>query len=250
MAYKRRILKYKGHPWSVRKLHRDAHCPRAFVLWTALLDLHEQTGRKVLTPTHALLSYMTGLKCGSAISTALSALHNAGWLTCEVYTRREGNEVSRVLRVTLRRGMRKFKTKPAEDAKPETIAAPREPDLPKSPLKTLAAELITQTGPLKEFCNILQHCVGISSTDLGHAVHLSTLEDVNKANYNSSLPMFRSLFNKHMCTPVDRPVSFTVATLAYKLDSFIPDPLPLTSPQEGPAPASLKPLESYKAPDG
>ena len=72
----------KGRPWSLNHLKKCGGCKDAFLVWLALETLSIQAGNKIITPTRALISALTGINRPSTISKALTALHNARWIYC------------------------------------------------------------------------------------------------------------------------------------------------------------------------
>lgn len=118
-----RLKNVKTRPWSLRRLVKQGHNPTAFVLWVALQDIAREEGRRVINPTHALLKYLTGIDRSQSISRALTTLHNAGWIRCELTRKGVNGGYIQLLTVTLRRKSRKITKVISEEVKMERAAA-------------------------------------------------------------------------------------------------------------------------------
>jgi hypothetical protein len=71
------------------------------------MDMAEERGSSVLTPTRKMLSEATGIKKHSTVSTALTALERACWIDrVHIPSWKDGQRTT-LLRLVLRRSARK-----------------------------------------------------------------------------------------------------------------------------------------------
>ncbi len=101
----RQSVKRRPKPWTLARVRRE--CPSAPTVWVALMDMAEERGSSVLTPTRQMLSEATGIKKHATVSTALTALESACWIDrVHVPSWKDGQRTT-LLRLVLRRSARK-----------------------------------------------------------------------------------------------------------------------------------------------
>lgn len=94
-------------PWPLARVVRD--CRSAPAVWLALLDLGEERGSRLVTPTRDMLVKRTGIVRLPTISQALTLLDRAGWIEVEHIPKQDarGRRSATLLRVRLLRMERK-----------------------------------------------------------------------------------------------------------------------------------------------
>lgn len=92
-------------PWTLAQVRTE--CSSAPTVWLALMDMAEERGSSVLTPTRQILSEATGIKKLATVSMALSALDRARWIDRVHIPSWQDGQRTTLLRLVLRRSARK-----------------------------------------------------------------------------------------------------------------------------------------------
>lgn len=99
------MTRRRKREWPLADLWRACHSAPA--VWLALLELADS--RSIITPTRAKLSQVTGIKQHKTISTALTALEQAGWIDrLHVPVRTGGRQTATLLRILIVRRRGRF----------------------------------------------------------------------------------------------------------------------------------------------
>lgn len=97
----RRAVRRRGKPWSLIRLHRE--CWAAPTVFLALVQLGNERGSPVVTPTREVLSALTGIRRLPTITAALTALDKANWIQRFIIPVGGGAEHKTMLRIVIHR---------------------------------------------------------------------------------------------------------------------------------------------------
>jgi len=102
---KRRQAKRRRKQWAAKRIH--SKCKSAIAVQWALVEMADDRGSDVVTPTRKTLSARTGIKRLNTISEALTTLTRAGWIDRDLIPVGRGKDQKRLLRLIVRRKPRK-----------------------------------------------------------------------------------------------------------------------------------------------
>jgi hypothetical protein len=194
--------RFRGRPWSVRKLTNDGRNTKTCLVWMVLRDLAAKRGNRFITPTHALISELTGINRCSTISAALTALHNAGWIQCKIF-KKEGGKGTLLIKIR-RRNPRKEQTGQKEAVPP---AAPKV-NLDEAMPAILDEFKTCNVGNAAGIFNLFTQPVDITHDSCGYNIHTSE-ENCRVTENNPATLVFKDIFRKHTKLPHDTSVTFT-----------------------------------------
>jgi len=206
-----RKVKNKGKPWSLRRLQRQGHCSKSLFVWIALHDMALQARSRVLTPTHDILSLITGIKRTSTLSLALTTLHNAGWITCKAASKGAGLDYVKCLWIKLRRQHAKtfampIKAPPVPETEPITFVS-LDVVIPR-----IIEELKTcKIGDPSMLLYLFTTKVDYVYNNWSYRIHATALIDsqIEAIECDPSFRIFKKLFIKHMKLPPFWPIIIT-----------------------------------------
>ena len=101
----KQATKRRPKPWTLAQVRTE--CSSAPTVWLALMDMAEERGSSVLTPTRQILSEATGIKKHATVSMALSALERARWIDRVHIPSWQNGQRTTLLRLVLRHSARK-----------------------------------------------------------------------------------------------------------------------------------------------